>query len=97
MRLFYGSHCPTEQANLNLLTLSKDSNLSPVPLPPVRRKRQARWFKADAEFTITTICSAEHEPKKLARTTEPDSEQPLRVPDDPRAEPALCGLLLIGE
>ncbi len=56
-------HCPTEQANLNLLTPSKDSNLSPVSTAPspVRRKRQARWFKADAEFTKTTICSAEQQ------------------------------------
>jgi hypothetical protein len=59
MRLFYGSHCPTEQANLTLFTLSKDSNLSPVPLPPVRRKRQARLVGPHAEFTITTICPAE--------------------------------------
>src|SRR5580700_688422 len=34
MRLFYGPHCPTEQANHNLLTLSKDSNPYPCHAPP---------------------------------------------------------------
>jgi hypothetical protein len=34
MRLLYGTHRPTEQANLNLLTLSKDSNPYPGHAPP---------------------------------------------------------------